>query len=154
MNPRMIYVATSWRNRLQSNVVIALRKAGLEIYDFRHPHGERSGGFRWATIDPDWKNWSAETFREKLKHPLAVHGHAIDMAAMKSCDGCALILPCGRSSHLEAGWFLGTGKRLVILLNSGEPELMYKMTAHLVLSIAELVECFSDFLPEGGRAEP
>lgn len=152
--PRMIYVASSWRNRVHPNVVAALRKAELEVYDFRHPHGYRSDGFRWKSIDPDWENWSAEGFREKLNHPLAVHGCAIDLAAMQSCDGCALVLPCGRSSHLEAGWFLGAGKRLVILLDSGEPELMYRLATHLVLSIDELVWRFVDFLPGGGRGEP
>ena len=32
-----IYVASSWRNKYQPEVVAALRKAGHEVYDFRNP---------------------------------------------------------------------------------------------------------------------
>ena len=35
-----IYVASSWRNERQPDVVQALRNAGHDVYDFRHPHGE------------------------------------------------------------------------------------------------------------------
>ena len=46
---------------------------------------------------------------------------------MKWADACVLVLPCGRSAHLEAGWFVGAGKPLHILqLDREEPELMYR----------------------------
>ena len=32
-----IYVASSWRNKYQPEVVAALRKAGHGVYDFRNP---------------------------------------------------------------------------------------------------------------------
>lgn len=32
-----IYVASSWRNPYQPEVVAALRKTGYEVYDFRNP---------------------------------------------------------------------------------------------------------------------
>lgn len=32
-----IYVASSWRNKYQPEVVAALRKAGHKVYDFRNP---------------------------------------------------------------------------------------------------------------------
>jgi hypothetical protein len=44
---------------------------------------------------------------------------------MEWADTCVLVLPCGRSAHLEAGWFCGQGKRCIILTRDGEePELM------------------------------
>jgi len=42
-----IYVASSWRNPYQPEVVAALRKAGHEVYDFRNPE-DNPGGFHWA----------------------------------------------------------------------------------------------------------
>ena len=42
-----IYVASSWRNPYQPEVVAALRKAGHEVYDFRNPK-DNPGGFHGA----------------------------------------------------------------------------------------------------------
>lgn len=32
-----VYVASSWRNKLQPDVVAIIRAAGHEVYDFRNP---------------------------------------------------------------------------------------------------------------------
>ena len=96
-----IYVASSWRNNLQPRVVVALREAGHEVYDFRHP-APGNTGFRWSEIAPDWEDWTAEQFREALSHPVAARGFGFDMAALANSDACVLVLPCGRSAHLEA----------------------------------------------------
>lgn len=34
---RKIYVASSWRNSIQAEIVAALRAEGHEVYDFRNP---------------------------------------------------------------------------------------------------------------------
>lgn len=122
-----IYVASSWRNIAQPGVVTMLRQAGHEVYDFRHPpHGD--AGFSWREIDPNWQQWSAQQYREALKSPEAERGYRSDMDGMEWADTCVLVLPCGRSAHLEAGWFSGKGKRVFILTQDGEePELMAKM---------------------------
>ena len=44
------------------------------------------------------------------------------------CDVCILILPSGRSAHLEAGYAKGSGKTLIIFSNHfpyGEFDVMY-----------------------------
>ena len=48
-----IYVASSWRNAWQPEVVIALRAAGHEVFDFRHPW-KGYDAFRWSDIDEAW----------------------------------------------------------------------------------------------------
>lgn len=136
---RRIYVASSWRNEQQPEVVRALRAAGHEVYDFKD-----SGSFHWSEIDPGWQNWTADRFIANLNHPLARAGFATDFAAMLRCEFFVLVMPCGRSAHLEAGWAVGAGKTLVILLSDGEPELMYRLaiTANGCIrsSIREVVE--------------
>jgi hypothetical protein len=122
-----IYVASSWRNLMQQGVVHTLRADGHEVYDFKNPE-QGDNGFRWSDVEPDWKNASAERFRDMLAHPIAVKGFDKDMDALKACDACVLVNPCGRSAHLEAGYAVGAGKPLYILLQEGdEPELMYRM---------------------------
>jgi hypothetical protein len=134
-----IYVASSWRNQFQPTVVERLRQAGHAVYDFRNPpHGQ--GGFAWSDIDPEWQGWSASAYRDKLlSHPVAAHGYLTDFRAMQWADTCVLVLPCGRSAHLEAGWFCGAGKRCIILLQDGEPELMNLLASDICLSIDEVI---------------
>ena len=121
-----VYVASSWRNERQPFVVGLLREWGHQVYDFRNPPGRT--GFAWSQIDPRWQSWSAGDYLSALDHPLAEAGFRSDFDAMKWADVCVLVLPCGRSAHLELGWFAGVGKRTVILTRDGEePELMAKM---------------------------
>lgn len=120
-----IYVASSWRNTHQPRVVRLLRETGHEVYDFRHPR-PGNDGFAWSAIDPDWLRWSPQQFRTALQHRAAREGFGLDMEAMRAADVCVLVLPCGRSAHLEAGWFAGAGKRVLVYAPElPEPELMY-----------------------------
>jgi len=52
-----------------------------------------------------------------------------------------LVLPCGRSAHLELGWAAGQGKRTAILLDGPQvtPELMYKMVDHISTDAFDLL---------------
>ncbi len=133
-----IYVASSWRNPDQQQVVSALRDAGHEVYDFRNP-AEGDKGFAWSEIDPEWKTWSPRTFVKLLEHPTANGGFAKDLDAMNWADVFVLVMPCGRSAHLELGWAIGAGKPSCILLSDGEPELMYKLADVLATDIAEVL---------------
>lgn len=135
---RRIYVASSWRNPLQPEVVKALTADGHRVYDFRNPR-PGNAGFAWAEIDPEWKCWKAADYVRLLDHPIAKAGFASDMNAMKWADTFVLVLPCGRSAHLELGWACGQGKQTLILTRDGEePELMAKMCDHICTSLDEV----------------
>lgn len=135
-----IYVASSWRNMLQQECVSRLRAEAHEVYDFRNPFPGDTG-FHWSEIDQEWKSWDASAFRASLDHPIARRGFANDWEAMKWAQAGVLLLPCGRSAHLEAGYFVGAGKPLWIVLSDKdqiEPELMYRMGTGVVIGITEL----------------
>ncbi|MDJ0305378.1 hypothetical protein [Dehalobacter sp.] len=139
-----IYVASSWRNNIQPKVVEALRKEGHEVYDFKNPQ-PGSNGFHWSEIDPNWQNWTPDEFRVSLSHPVARDGFYSDMYALADCEVCVLVLPCNRSAHLEAGYAIGAGTPTIILLAEGqEPELMYKMTTAICVSIDEVLSTVAD----------
>jgi nucleoside 2-deoxyribosyltransferase len=135
-----IYVASSWRNTYQPRVVEILRGLGFEVYDFKNP-GPGDHGFSWREIDPDWKNWSPQRYREALLHPIAARGHESDMAALDSADICVLVLPSGRSASWEYGYHCGkTGKPGVVYMpESCEPELMYRGSL-IAATEGELIE--------------
>ena len=127
-----VYVATSWKNVHQPEVVRFLRSAGHEVYDFRHP-AIGNDGFQWSSIDENWHTWNARNYLLALNHVLADEGFGLDMSALYWCEACVLVLPCGRSAHLEAGWAAGAGKKLVIYIPDYDtPELMYKMAHSIV----------------------
>lgn len=140
-----IYVASSWRNARQPTVVAALRAAGHEVYDFRHPNVQGPPdaphtGFAWSDIDSGWQDWTIEQYRSALSHPVAERGFGADFAAMRWADAFVYVLPCGRSASLELGWACGAGKRTVVLLADAEPELMIKLADRICISIEEVLE--------------
>ncbi len=138
---RKIYVASSWRNERQPHVVENLRDRGHEVYDFRHPGGQEDDGFSWRAIDPDWESWTPEQYRQNLSHPAAVQGFRFDLMAMEWADTFVLVMPCGRSAHLELGWAIGAGKESFILLGDDqEPELMYKLADHICVGWNDFTE--------------
>ncbi|WP_340109489.1 hypothetical protein [Pikeienuella sp. HZG-20] len=139
-----IYLASSWRNPHQPEMVRYLRNWGHYVYDFRNPPNGVPG-FAWSEIDPDWESWTAEEYRRHLTtSPIAARGYVSDLRAMEWADTCVLLLPCGRSAHLEAGWFAGRGKRCLILTQDGEePELMALLANEICTSPDELQQCLS-----------
>lgn len=144
--PSYVYVASSWRNLEQPTVVSALRANGIDCYDFRHP-APGDDGFSWKEVggtagivgggnvlEP------VDNYLRMLMHPKAVIGYERDFAAMERADTFVLVLPCGRSAHLELGWAVGAGKRTAILLEDpAEPELMYRMVDHLSTDLDDLL---------------
>lgn len=145
-----IYLASSWRNAEQPRVVEWLRYSGHEVYDFRNPPNGIPG-FAWSEIDPHWQAWSAERYRALLTtHPIASRGYVSDLRGMEWADTCILLLPCGRSAHLEAGWFAGRGKRTIIWTRDGEePELMALMAHHICTNGDEVLRALSEGSPNG-----
>lgn len=136
----MIYVASSWRNSMHTGVVQALRAAGLICYDFKEDPG---AGFNWSEIMPGYLPdglWTSGDYLMAMRHPRAQMGFRNDYRALRACDTCVLVLPCGKSAHLELGWAVGHGKKTAILLDEPiQPELMYGMVDYLAPSLLDLL---------------
>lgn len=134
-----IYVASSWRNQIYPEVVRALREDGHDVYDFRNPPG--GTGFSWQQVDAtDAK--TIEAYFKALDTDIARAGFASDRKHLEECDACVLVLPSGRSAHIEAGYAAGQGKRVIVLLHEDkfEPELMYLLCDGITDSLAMVRE--------------
>lgn len=143
MPKRKIYVASSWKNEQYPQVVERLRAEGHEVFDWRNPRPDYHG-FHWSEIDPNWRDWSPDQYASHLNHPIASRGFHSDLNGMKQCDTCVLLLPSGRSAHLEAGWFIGQGRDTFILLTEPqEPELMYRLATGLYTKFEVLLHRLS-----------
>jgi hypothetical protein len=145
-----IYLASSWRNTNQAGLVSVLRMWGHQVYDFKSRDRMPCGGpvataFSWAEVDPAWGTWHPRAYRQHVTtSERAASGFLGDFRGMEWADTCVLLLPCGRSAHLEAGYMKGRGKRLIIHFVSDksneEPDLMYLMADHITIDNGELAE--------------
>lgn len=126
---RKIYLASSWKTDIAPTLA-ALRDAGHEIYDFKNPRPD-DDGFRWTSIDPNWKTWTPAQLAVALQHPIAVKGHGFDHEAMEWADAGVIQLPAGSSAHLEAGFLAGRYKPTCVYAPTTmrEAELMYRSLA-------------------------
>lgn len=140
-----VYVASSWRNEIQPVVVRLLRSAGHSVYDFKDPANDK-GAFRWSDLGIERpEDWSPEECIRFLGHPRAEEGFRQDFDAMRGAEVCVLVLPAGRSANLEAGWFVGAGRPLVVLKDWGTPDLMYKMASAVVARPDQIVPALEAF---------
>lgn len=122
-----VYVATSWRNEYQPEVVRALREDGHQVYDFRD-----SEGFHWSEVDENWKTWSPAEYLTGLLHPCAERGFKRDMDSLQDCEALVYVMPCGPSASMEMGWAKGAGKFVIVYVPElREPDLMVKMAHHI-----------------------
>lgn len=144
-----IYLASSWRNCRHSEVLEFVMALGHEVYNFKGVTGICAGGpaptaFSWADIDSNWKAWTPRSYRDVVIHtPRAASGYLGDFRGMEWADTCVLLLPCGRSAHIEAGYMKGRGKRLIIFYwddssDGFEPDLMYLLADHIAIGLGEL----------------
>lgn len=113
-----------------------LRAWGFEVYDFAD-----SDGFHWSEIDPAYNDWSLEDFRDALSSNLAIRGFRRDIEALDRADIVLLVNPCGKSAHLELGYAAARASVLAWVLlveESFEPELMYKMADEILIDYYDL----------------
>jgi hypothetical protein len=132
---------------MQPAVIAMLNSARIPCYDFKNPEG--GTGFHWSEVmsnyTPGSESANVDEYLNALVNPRSIEGFNSDFAAMQKADTFILVLPCGRSAHLELGWAVGAGKRTAIFLdpdNRGHvtPELMYKMCDLVTYSSLELLD--------------
>lgn len=151
-----IYIASSWKNKYQQQLVEELRKRGHKVYDFKHPCG-RNDVPVWESVSVTQNLRSAYVenrlkggeFKRMLLDRLSVERFKEHFSAMQDADTCILLLPAGRSSHIEAGHMNGMGKRVFVMDTSKEvtPELMYLALDDYFFDFDELYKAVDKPIP-------
>jgi len=144
-----VYVASSWRNERQPAVVAALQDAGWACYDFKNP--DDAPGFHWSEVGLQRENdvCSPAEYLAAMDHDRSIDGFGRDWAAMRRADAFVLVLPCGRSAHLELGWAVGAGVPTAIILDDPvTPELMYRMVDHIGTDVVDTISWLNRPLDE------
>ncbi len=134
-----IYIASSWKNE---NVCIEaakrLRNNGHEVDCFCDTSTGRFV-FSFAQL-PDISIHDGISIMdtEEVKKAFLEDKKWIDWA-----DVLIVILPCGKSAHLEAGYAKGTGKKLYFVgeFQKGEFDVMYGFADGLYRTLYEVIKC-------------
>lgn len=108
----MIYVIGSLTNPQIPEVAKALRAAGLEAWDDWHSAG--------PDADLEWMRYEqsrGRSYIEALAGEAAQHTFYWDLEHLDLCKAGVLVMPAGRSAHLEIGYLCGLGKPCAILLD-------------------------------------
>lgn len=138
----MIYLIGSLKNAAIRDIARHLRQDGHEVFDDWHSAGEDA--------DDIWQQYERERGRSYKEALAGVHAETVfqmDMQHLLRAEAVVLVLPAGKSGHLELGWALGMGKPGFILLD-GEPErfdVMYKFADGICSDVDELIEVLKPY---------
>lgn len=132
----MIYVIGSLRNERFLTVTNCLRQAGIEVFDEWYAAS--------PTADDAWRDYEKTrgwSYIRALRESLAAeHVFNFDKTHLDRCTAALLVLPAGKSGHLELGYAIGRGKRGAILLDDPERwDVMYKF-ASVYSTVSEVIE--------------
>src|SRR5690606_11273603 len=132
-----IYLIGSLRNEQVPLTANKLREAGYEVFDDWFAAGPEA--------DDYWKEYEirrGRSYREALSGHAARHVFNFDRHHLDDCDAAVLLLPAGKSGHLELGYVIGKGKPGYILLEEGAYprwDVMYGFATGVFESVEELV---------------
>lgn len=132
----MIYLIGSLRNHNIPFIARDLRGAGFEVFDDWFAAGPKA--------DDCWQEYEKQrghSFKEALAGKAATHVFGYDHEWLNQASAGILVMPAGKSAHLELGYLIGQGKPGYILMDK-EPErydVMYRF-ATVVFSMEELLQ--------------
>lgn len=132
-----IYLVGSLRNTLVPKVAKLLREKGFEVFDDWFSPGPEA--------DDHWQEYEknrGRTYKEALNGWHAQAVFAIDKRHLDDSDVAIMVMPAGKSAHLEIGYMAGRGKDTFILFDK-EPErfdIMPNFCTDVFMSVDELVE--------------
>ena len=107
-----------------------LRKLDIIVYDDWH-----AAGFDADKIWQEYEQQRGHGYLEGIRGEHARDVYKIDLEKIDKSDTGLLLMPAGKSGHLELGYMLGQGKRGYVLFE-GEPErwdVMYQFATDLFM---------------------
>jgi nucleoside 2-deoxyribosyltransferase len=135
----VIYLIGSLRNPDVPKVAASLRAAGIEVFDDWYAAGPDADD-RWR----DYEIGRGRTYIEALDGLAANHVFDFDRCHLKQCDAALLVLPAGKSGHLELGYVIGRGKRGYILLDSPDRwDVMYRFATKVTTDVQDIIADYS-----------
>jgi hypothetical protein len=130
-----IYLIGSLRNTEIPKLAKELRAEGHDVFDDWYAAGPEA--------DDYWQRYEqarGHTYEEALRGLAAGHVFNFDKEHLLTADVGVLVLPAGKSAHLELGFLIGQKKKVYILLDK-EPkrfDVMYRFAEGVFLNTRDL----------------
>jgi len=133
---RSIYLIGSLRNPAIREIANTLRAEGHIVFDDWHASGPQA--------DDIWKDYEKQrgrTYLEALKGSFARNAFNYDKEHLEEADTVILVLPAGKSGHMEFGYAIRSGKRGFILLDDADRwDMMYLFATGVFDNLQSLME--------------
>lgn len=133
-----IYLIGSLRNAKIGEIANTLRLAGHEVFDDWFGAGPEA--------DDYWQKYETargHNYKEALGGYAANHVYKFDKYHLDNNDMAVLVLPAGKSGHLELGYVIGKGKPGYILFDEAMPDrwdVMYLFASGVFFNVESLIE--------------
>jgi nucleoside 2-deoxyribosyltransferase len=109
---KSIYIIGSLRNPEVPKFANELQELGFEAFaDWYAPGPEADDFLR------DYSKMRGRDYKQTLQSAAAQHIFQFDKFHLDRCDAAVMLMPAGRSGHLELGYVRGTGKPGYILFD-------------------------------------
>ena len=140
---KRVYLVGSLRNPAVPALAKALRAEGYEVFDDWFAAGPRA--------DDHWQEYETargSTYQQALAGRPAQQVFNYDKANLDRADIAVMLMPAGKSAHLELGYFIGKGKPGFIAL----PEVPERYDVMYAFADA-VCTSFDQLTAELGKAE-
>lgn len=138
----MIYLIGSLRNLTIPATATALARAGIDVYSDWWSPGPKADD-----------HWQKHCYTRGMSYVDAINTHhardvfETDKRHLDASSGAVLVMPSGRSGHLEAGYMVGRGKPVWGLFDK-EPsryDIMYRFTNGVFFDLKPLVKAILEY---------
>ena len=145
-----IYIASSWKNKEDVTLMAKFLKGqGHEVDNFTD---DSQGRFIFSleelenilANDRIINSSSHGRVIKAMNHEMSQRAFQEDKSMIEWADVLILLLPCGKSAHMELGYAKGIGKKIIIFSHNGftmdDFEVMYGFAHLITYSISEVFE--------------
>lgn len=130
-----IYVIGSLRNPAIGDIANKLRTAGHDVFDDWYAAGPEA--------DDYWQKYEiakGNNYKQALQGEAAKNVYNFDKRHLDAAEITVLVMPAGKSGHLELGYTIGCGKPgYIILDNPDRWDVMYQFANGVFYSVDELI---------------
>ena len=137
MEKKIVYMIGSLKNDQIPHIARKIREElDLEVFDDWFSPGPEADDF--------WRNFEkvrGSTYKQALKNHAGKHIFEFDKFHIDRADIGVLVMPAGKSGHMELGYLIGRGKPCFVLFQE-EPErwdVMYQFANEICFSFDELI---------------
>ena len=134
---KSIYLIGSLRNSKIPFIAKELRKLVYEVFDDWFSPGPHADDF--------WRKYEkirGSNYKQALNNYEAKHIFEFDKFHLDRCNIGILIMPAGKSCHLEAGYMIGQGKKVYILFDKELKrwDIMVQFATDIFFNIKDLIK--------------